>query len=143
MDLGVLVDGKLDVSQQCALAESQLYPGLHQKKRGQQIEGSDPASLYSVLVRPHLEYCVQMWSTQYRRDLDLLEHVQRRATKMIQGMEHLSYEERLRELWLFNMEKRTAAFQCLKGGCKKGVTCRIRLYNPELGYISRNEKWKN
>ena len=52
--------------------------------------------LYSVLVRPHLEYSIQMWSPQYRRDMDLLERVQRRATKMIQEMEHLSNEDRLR-----------------------------------------------
>ena len=53
--------------------------------------------LYSALVRPHLVYCVQMCSPQYRRDMDLLEHIQRKATKMIQDMEHLSYENRLRE----------------------------------------------
>ena len=41
----------------------------------------------------------------YRRDVELLEGVQRRATEMIHGMEHLSYEERLRELWLFGLEK--------------------------------------
>ena len=45
--------------------------------------------LCSVLMRPHLENCVQMWSPQYRRDMDLLECIQRRATKMIQGMKHL------------------------------------------------------
>jgi len=46
-----------------------------------------------------------MWSPQYRRDMDLLEHIQRRATEMIQGMEHLSYEDRLRERQLFILEK--------------------------------------
>jgi len=54
-------------------------------------------------MKPHLEYCVHMWSPQYRRDMDLLECVQRRATETIHGMEHLSYKDRLRELGLFSL----------------------------------------
>ncbi|GAB0203980.1 mitochondrial enolase superfamily member 1 [Grus japonensis] len=83
-DLGVLIDEKLNMSQQCMLAAQKanhVLGCITNSMTSRLREVILP--LYSALMRPHLEYCVQLWGPQYRRDMELLEQVQRKATKMI------------------------------------------------------------
>ena len=62
--------------------------------------------LYKAIVRPHLEYCIQAWNPHLRKDVDMLEQIQRGATKLIPGLRDLTYEERLKECRLTTLETR-------------------------------------
>ena len=89
------------------------------------LDGQLFKQLFTSFVRPHLEYCERVWSPHLRKDINRIESVQRRATKLVDGLRNLSYEERLRKLDL-----PTLAFRRLRGDM-------IELYKHHHLYDSR------
>ena len=106
-DLGITVTESFKSSKQCNIAAAKANRILGIIKKS--FSSRDPVmltKLYKALVRPHLEYCIQAWNPYLQRDIDTLEKVQRRATKMMSGFENLPYEERLKQLNLTTLRTR-------------------------------------
>ena len=106
-DLGVYLDSSLKPSRQCAEAARKGNWILGLIRRNFNFHDRDiVVKLYKQMVRPHLEYAVQVWNPYFAKDKQLLENVQRRATKLIGCLRNLTYEERLRILGLTSLELR-------------------------------------
>ncbi|WP_133434224.1 RNA-directed DNA polymerase, partial [Aeromicrobium phragmitis] len=106
-DLGVIISADMKVSEQCGIAASKGNQMLGLIRRNIAYKEKELIiPLYKAIVRPHLEYCIQAWRPYHKKDIDMLERVQRRATKMITGLRDRSYMERLKECGLTTLETR-------------------------------------
>src|SRR6218665_985195 len=106
-DLEVIMHRSAKPSRQCTEASKKANSTLCMIRRTIVTRDKDTIlRLYKSLVRPQLEYCIQVWSPYLKQDMEKLEKLQRRATKMIQGYKDLSYEERLIRCGLTTLEKR-------------------------------------
>ncbi|XP_059576183.1 uncharacterized protein LOC132247417 [Alligator mississippiensis] len=106
-DLEVIIDSKMNMGQQYEVTvgrANRTLSCIHRCISSRAKEVILP--LYATLVSPQLEYCVQFWAPHFKRDVDNIERVQRRATHMIQGQQGRPYNERLWDLNLFSLHKR-------------------------------------
>jgi len=106
-DLGILVRNDLKQASQCKVAASKAMSvtGLI-KRHFKRLDTEDFLILYRTYIRPHMEFCIQVWSPYLQKDVQILERVQRKATKLVRGFEKIEYSERLERLGLTTLEER-------------------------------------
>ncbi|PIK49959.1 putative RNA-directed DNA polymerase from mobile element jockey-like [Apostichopus japonicus] len=106
-DLGIYIDSSLQPSKHCLEAAKRGNRVLGMIKRNFSFLKEDiVVRLYKQLVRPHLEYAVQAWNPYFAKDKEVLEKVQRRATRMISSLKRVPYYRRLQLLNLTTLELR-------------------------------------
>ena len=145
-DLGVLIDRELKFSQHCQLKINKANSILGCLKHSfKNMNKETFLLLYKAMIRPHLEYASCVWSPHLKRDKDAIERVQRRATKIVPGISHLSYTERLRHLDLptliYRRERADVieAYRILKQQHKINTDCRCQSCpNKQMLQLSEN-----
>ena len=144
-DLGVMITSDLKFSRQCLEAERRANKILGYIKRQFRYRNRVTVlSLYNSLVRPLLEYAVQFWSPTLRADINRLERVQARATKLVPEIRFKGYARRLEDLGLFTLEQRRMRGQLIE---TYKILTGISRVNPDDYFTlctnrTRNHGWK-
>src|SRR6267154_5187682 len=134
MDLGVNVQNNLKVSEQCSKVvktANRVLGMISRTFRNKSKEIIIP--LYKSLVRPHLEYCVQVWRPHLIKDIQLIENVQRRATRMIPELHGQTYNQRPIGVKLTTLETRRLRgdlikmFKMLKDFDKTSLSIKVKV----------------
>ena len=104
-DLGVYITEDLKPSMQCvrSVAKARSVMGMV-RRNFRRLDKEDFLLIYKTYIRNHIEYYVQAWSLHLKKDIECLEKVQRSATKMVHGLRHLPYEQRLLHLGLTTLQ---------------------------------------
>ena len=145
-DLGVIVDCHLDFHKQASAAISKACQTLAVLKRSfANINESTLPLLFNSMVRPLLEYCNTIWGPFGRGDQKKLERIQRRATRMVDSVKHLSYPSRLRSLGMPSLCYRRrrgdmiVVYQLLHGGMARPPE---DFLTRNLSDRTRGHRWK-
>ena len=136
-DLGIQVDNRLDWSFQIDHAKAKAYAALGRLKRT--FVNWTPYTfriLFSVFVRPHLEFCATVWSPSNIGDIASLESVQKKATKLVPSIKSLHYADRLAVLKLPTLEHRRIRGDLIQFfKCQSGIN-KVKWSNPPLPHPS-------
>ena len=106
-DLGIIITKDLKPHEQCVAARNKANKILNMIRRQVECKSAEIVTkMYNSYVRPILENCIQFWCPYLVQNIDMLEKVQKRATKMIPGIRFLPYRERLARLKMFSLKCR-------------------------------------
>ena len=106
-DLGVLITDDLKLSVQCTEAARKAMSALRWSRRSfKYIDSNTFKVLYKTYIRPNMKFCIQAWSPYMVKDIEVLEKIQHRETRMVPGLKRLPYEDRLRRLDIYSLTAR-------------------------------------
>ena len=147
-DLGVIVDNKLNFNEHIAKQskKANMVMGII-RRTFKHLDDKMFVKLFKALVRPHLEYAQAVWHPQHAKEINLIESVQRRATKQVPKMKDMSYQERLEKLKLPSLLYRRLrgdmieVYKRTHGHYDQDIKCPLA-FNKQTARVTRGHTFK-